>query len=275
MDSLKAFAAEQDDAEHRNYVDAYAKNSQSYCIPRFVPLDRSNPTHRLDDQVVRGFPFTSANWQWVMAKDGTPMQPLAQINLDRAGNLLGMDLGSGLLQIWVKEHREQLLRIVPVSALSETMDAYYPHDAAWNVESDDGEYVTLFYLYLSQMSHPRIEWVRAGQMFPRPYMSMHNWCDEHTKFGEHEREQLSERIESLAIPMMERGDDATQWVHLGGYPGGYGNESDPCTWSGEGERLVLYIQDGNNVEVVFTLQVTVSHSFEGKPTFKAYITCDR
>jgi predicted DNA-binding WGR domain protein len=274
LDKLQAFAAEQKDVDGRNYVEAYARHSQSYCIPSFVPLDRSNRHHRLDDQAMRGFPFTSANWPWPLTDAGQPMQPLAQIDLEKAGILLGTELGRGLLQVWAMDTNEPLLRTIPPSALEDDLDTYYPNEAFWNVEcGDTSEYVGLFYLYLSQMPHPRIEWIRAGQMFPRPLQAMWNWCEENTNFRERKQEQLSERIEDLGIPMMERGDSATRWVHLGGYPGGHGNQGARCDWHGEEERLLLYVRDGGE-DVVFTMQVTVSLGVEGKPNFQAYITCD-
>ena len=203
------------------------------------------------------------------------MQPLAQIDLERAGKLLGADLGKGLLQVWTTEDLDQMLRIIPVAAFAEELDSYFPEDAAWNTESgDESDSVTLFYLYLSQMPYPRIEWIPAGRMFPRPLQSMAEWCSENVKFSERRMEQLSERIVGLAIPVMERGDDAARWIHLGGYPSGYGNEGARCDWSGEKKRTLLYIRDGCE-EVVFTAQVVFSQGSDGKPVFEVFLTCDR
>jgi hypothetical protein len=187
---------------------------------------------------------------------------------------LKIEIGLGLLQIWTYKTQPPLLRIIPVSALDEDLDNYFPEEEPWNVACDDeDEDIVLFYLYLSQMRHPRIEWQHAGKMFPNPLHSMSDWCENNTKMNERKQEKMSERLEALEIPMMESGDKSFKWVHLGGFPNGYGNEGARCDWSGEKEKLLLYVRDGYE-DVSFTLQVTVALGTEGKPAFKAYITCD-
>ena len=89
---LDAFARAQPTAVLRNFIEAYAGMSRPYCLPRFLPLDKSNPAHRLADQLGPGFPFTSAAWPWPLEND-EPMQPIAQVSLESAGQLLGGKYG--------------------------------------------------------------------------------------------------------------------------------------------------------------------------------------
>lgn len=279
--TLQAFAKKQEYAENRIYIDEYSKNSLPYCVPRFLEFDKRKREHRLDDQAIRGFPFTSANWLWPRTTEGKPMQPLAQINLARAGQNLGADLGDGLLQVWMDPHPfggswTPTLRIIPASVLNDTLDPYFPDDAVWNTESDDmDDDICTFYLYLSQMRHPRIEWVAAGNLYPNPLQAMADWCHRNTKFSERRQEQLCERLIALGIPMPETRADKIGRIHLGGYPRGYGNEGARCDWSGKRERLLLYISPDNGSGVFFTIQVTFKFEADGKVAFRAFITSDR
>ena len=61
---LESLALAQPTPVRRRFVEAHARLSRPYCLPRYLPLDRANPAHRFADQVGVGFPFTSAACPW-------------------------------------------------------------------------------------------------------------------------------------------------------------------------------------------------------------------
>ncbi|MDD5029772.1 MAG: hypothetical protein PHH58_09775 [Rhodoferax sp.] len=206
-------------------MEAYAAMSRPYCLPRFLPLDKTNQTHRLADQLGPGFPFTSAQWPWPLEND-EPMQPIVQINLDNAGKLLGENIGDGLLQCWAHamkgrpNHWDPLLRIIPKADMLQTMDSHYPKGAKRNGYKKDhrcegldgpGEWWT----------KPRVEWMAMGGMFPDPIEVMvRPWTPENLGFsGLSDALSFAAAIHQTGIPLTFRGCfDLMEGVRLGGYP---------------------------------------------------------
>jgi len=222
---LDAFARAQPTAVLRNFVEAYAGMSRPYCLPRFLPLDKSNPAHRLADQLGPGFPFTSAAWPWPLADD-EPMQPIAQVNLESAGKLLGESMGDGLLQCWASamfghpNHWDPLLRIIPKADLLQTMDSNYPQGGRRNRYKRDsrrkglggpGEWWT----------RPRVEWIPMGGMFPDPIEVMVGlWSPENLGLSElRDALSFSAAIHQTGIPLTFQGCfGLMEGVRLGGFP---------------------------------------------------------
>jgi hypothetical protein len=48
-----------------------------------------------------GQPFTSEKHPWPLTENGSPYYPLAQLDLQQISDLQNIDLGSGLLQVWL------------------------------------------------------------------------------------------------------------------------------------------------------------------------------
>ena len=128
--ALEKFADSQKDKWVKEYLSKYRSTSRPFCIPRFLDLDRMNPDHRKQDQVLSGFPYTSDRWPWPVGENGEHMQPIAQIDLENASINLGESLGSGLLQVWGGVNESELsLRTIPKPDLLEPVDDFYPEDA--------------------------------------------------------------------------------------------------------------------------------------------------
>jgi len=77
----------------------------------------------LDDQVDRlgevimGPIYTCAEYEWP-SRAGFPMAPLIQLDLEKAGAIGGVNLGTGLLQIWMPHHerypaKDHFIRKIP------------------------------------------------------------------------------------------------------------------------------------------------------------------
>ncbi len=78
--ALQKYSADLTKDDERRYVEKFASLPQPFCTARFLPFNKANRNHRLSDQIIRGFPFTSSTWPWPKSEIGRPMQPLAQID---------------------------------------------------------------------------------------------------------------------------------------------------------------------------------------------------
>jgi len=159
-------------------LDRYSKKSKLFCVPRFLPFDRFDLLHRLQDQILCGFPYTSSKWSWPVDASGDHMQPFAQIDLQNASKLLNEFLGDGILQLWTSprifENVELTIRVIPRCDVNEPVDSFYPDKAPWLEKSSNGELVfdncICFdilkpYLYGFNLDQCRIEWVYLTKMF--------------------------------------------------------------------------------------------------------------
>lgn len=261
------------------YIETYSKLSLPFCQPSFQPIDPDNPTHRFDDQVIKGFPFTSASWPWPSGKKWKYMQPAAQINLERASILLGTDLGKGLLQVWIDDLKP-VTRIIPLTSLSEPLDLFYPETPPWG-SSDEECSECVIWRYSYDVPYPRIEWLPMGPMLPRVYETMIEWCEKNTDFSIDDQEALAEEIESLKIPcrLWDYFDNDCS-IRLGGYPDGLGNDSNLIDWpssvvppTDKDKKMLLYIR-GNEDGPVFCLGVSFRRNKTGEIIFEARISCD-
>jgi hypothetical protein len=261
--------------ETKQFLEAYMESPASYCMPNFIPLDRDNPSHRIEDQVIRGFPFTSKSYPWPMT-EGSFHQPIAQINLKKAGELLGDYLGDGLLQVWLEiDETEPHIRMIPESSLSEPLDIFYPDNPFWEDELSG----VLIYRNFNDLPTPRIEWIPMGKMFPDPFLTHSDWWEIDLELDYDTVETLSEQIDKIGIPMNMKsyfGGDIL--LRLGGYPDADGNNSNLIEWpkyttkgSIQPEKLLLYISSSD----MFSVAVTYSMNPNQEVTFDVRVSCDR
>ncbi len=282
---LQAFQAAQANDDFGRYVQAYAElcNPQRYSLPVYLPFDPKNPEHRLADQVICGHPFTSEAWPWPKDSGGDAMQPVAQIDLVRAGISLDEKLGDGLLQVWMSTDPdsdkpgswEPLLRVVPRSALSDPMDEVAPDGSSWNAERID--YVSsecLCYLGRELVPSARVEWLPAGKMYPDPGKVMYEWCDKNTSFGDVQMDEVSAQVSEIGLPMASSVflGSKTDAIRLGGYPRGSGNEGDLGNWLGNPERILFYVSEQTGT---FCLVVTYRQEAGQFPVFRTRLSVDR
>ncbi|MBK6361417.1 MAG: hypothetical protein IPF39_16495 [Comamonadaceae bacterium] len=222
---LESLALAQPTPVRRRFVEAHARLSRPYCLPRYLPLDRANPAHRFADQVGVGFPFTSAAWPWPQV-DGKPLQPVAQINLERAGKLLGEPLGAGLLQCWkvvlprYLSQYEPFIRHIPEAALTDAPSDACLLDVASDLDRDKSQGG-------NGLDHdawwvdPRVDWIPMGHMFPNPLLAMvGEWQPEHLGFADwYDAEAFATEIKQVGIPSdLAAYFGQAEGVRLGGFP---------------------------------------------------------
>lgn len=120
----------------------FLESHRAFAIPKYHPQDRSSESHRRGS-LLGGFPFTSKKHPWPLTDGGgLPMQPVIQIDLVDAAPILGLSLGTGLLQIWgrVDSNRDQamdqtkdwynsqvLMRLIPTEDLGDDLDYDCPY----------------------------------------------------------------------------------------------------------------------------------------------------
>ena len=271
---IKKLANEQEDPATRKSLELYAATSRTYCMPRFLPMDRSNRTHRLSDQTTGGFPFTSALWPWPPTDWGKPMHFLAQIDLDNASRLLGFDCGSGLLQIWTPipdDDEGYVVRVVPRADLDQPIDTTYPDDS----EASALEH-GLFHWKSVVPLQPRIEWANFGEMF---YKDLWRLVSDLGAQGsgvnledvEDELLNLSEDIAELGVPHAALTDYFVQTprLFLGGYPFGYGNGWDH--FHKPNTRMLLNLMSQG--DPLFHLGISIAKSANGKVEYHLDVSC--
>jgi hypothetical protein len=280
--NLQKFKEKQKDDLAAKFVEEYIREAERlpYAIPSFCDFDPKNPDHRLADQVICGFPYTSKSWPWPQDAAEKFMQPVAQIDLSNAGKILGKNFDDGLLQIWFSVHPDSkvkgswdpIVRFIPRPSLIEPLDEKYPPDAPWNPsrESDPDEEL-LFGLPNEIVPSARVDWINAGVMFPRPTKVLGQWLEDRSLSFSSDIEKIEAKIEKLRVSGLGNCfDEKSRALRLGGYVFGYGNEADLISWRSNDDQLLLYV----SVEL-FAMAVTFSNDQSGKYTFEARISCDR
>ena len=288
LSMLEELAEQQGDNVIKRCIQLYADTSRPYCLPRYLPFDRNDPEHRVQDQVLCGFPFTSAKWPWPAEKCGEHMHPIAQINLKYAGKHIGEDIGSGLLQIWgginYSSGRNALThRVIPEQDLTDTLDQFYPENPPWLAREDgdlsfNGCVNAQFFLsdyWPFDADRCRVEWVPVGRMFyPEVFMRVSCPVDGDHVGSEFESidcsplEELAESLTELQIPRGFRLRSRETLFHLGGYSDGGGND-----WHCFGKgKLLLYHSIDSGIKI--TIGVTFSRGESGEVTFFPDVSSD-
>ena len=280
--NLQKFKEKQKTGLAAEFVEKYIKVAERlpYAIPSFCDFDPKNPEHRMADQVICGFPYTSKSWPWPQDAEKKFMHPVAQIDLSNAGAILGKDFEDGLLQVWfsvnpnseVKGSWDPIVRFIPRLSLREELNEEYPKDAPWNPSRDsDPDDELIFGLPNEIVPSARVQWIAAGSMYPRPTKALSQWLEDRSLSFDSEIEKAEEKFEKLKIPGLGNCfDEKSRAMRLGGYVFGYGNEADLISWKSNDDQLLFYI----GVEF-FALAVTFSKDQSGKYTFGARISCDR
>ena len=290
LDALQQIASRQEEEVLRDCVNMYANTSRQFCLPKFLPFDRSDPSHRLTDQIFCGFPFTSAEFPWPTERLGNHMQPIAQIDLAKASSLLDVNLGSGLIQVWGGIESgtkvELLTRLIPENALMQELDWFYPQRTPWLDQNYDFEGCVQSGIDQSDfpafsVSSCRIGWHLAGRMFypsiytrvfaPRP--------DDRLDHGFYDRKYdlcceldgLEEALDTARISRHRSFNEA--WaekplVFLGGYSEALGN-----AWDRYPGNMLFY--HSLDYAVMMTVGVTYQVDPLGKTNFSANWTCDK
>lgn len=282
---LDEFEAAQVDELTRSYVRVYRNQAIAlpYAVPVYLPFNAEDRNHRVADQVICGFPFTSQAWPWPQDRNDGFMQPIAQIDLVNAGQLLGEALGDGLLQVWFSTDPGEddagswspLLRVVPRAMLTEALSHFYPGEVPWDParESDEGG-DCIFGLPRSLVPSARVAWIPLGRMYPRPWWVTQSWCEGQPRMNQDLQEKLSMLIEDLGLPCMDGSylDERSQAVHIGGYVRPSGNEADLVSWTDDTSRLLFYVSEPAGI---FTMAVTFRRDESGQPIFEVRLSRDR
>ncbi len=88
-----------------DYDEEVLKDLKASCnpLPVWTIITKEVETQDMNrlGNMYGGFPFTSAKHPWPLDKEGSPLCPLIQINLDSVKESTEQHVGSGLLQVWI------------------------------------------------------------------------------------------------------------------------------------------------------------------------------
>ena len=117
------------------------------------PITKSVADDKVDrlGEVIMGPIYTCSEYGWPTV-DGYPMAPLIQLDLAKASKIGGINLGEGLIQVWMPHKaimgKDQFIRVVPkefveaekltpVVDLPEDIDPLQVREEEWDDEADD------------------------------------------------------------------------------------------------------------------------------------------
>jgi hypothetical protein len=263
----------QDFDKVKSWLVNYRKTKRDYFIPSFQIQDPANTSHRIMD-LLGGVPFTSSDYPWPKTDGvGVDMQPIIQIDLSRASQNIGDDLGSELLQLWgrVDANRNSsldggtgksllYLRTIPRSELLDSLmiepPSYQPwrrHDCNQNAEDvqvlfPDGS--------IEMKSGSIIEWKKAGGMYATPACVEMDINDNYRLYEQVFDDLLSEITSPRVSPS----------IYLGGHGGQAGGYEDP---TGNGS-LLIRLNDESSFHIGVTYYRTRKNKLVFNPIFRYY-----
>lgn len=276
LDEIASIKADHASPEAHKVLDVFVQGAKTFIPAQFLAQDALNPEHRMAD-LVGGIPFTSDAFPWpVTPGSGLHMQPIVQINLEFAGQSLKLDLGVGLLQVWASvfptadELSDNLddpfvLRIIPLDALQEPLNAFIPDFRPWTYPEDDPNFGTAGCLMQPSddedfKNQPMLKWDSARPMFGGFHHLYGVLSSSEAKAlgGDDDYAQLAEDWAS----QLDFSEISIGWhsIYLGGLGGQAGGPEDPTFH----ENLLIRIADGNG----FHFGIGLSHDRQGKPVFE-------
>lgn len=279
IESLDGLIEKVSSSTEKEFLNAYKNAALTFAMPNFLPFDPLNPTQRFADQIIKAFPFTSESWPWPTNATGKYLKPLVQLNLERASAVLKVNLGEGLLQVWL-DNLEPTLRLIPLIALDEPLDDFYPEDAPWLIDDfypEDECMERLIWQFREDLPTPIVKWVSEGTMFPKPSLIYKSWVDETLKLPNNSKKKLFDSIESLGVPIyLPSFFDKRVLLWLGGYPISSSLNIHSSYWpttpdnavEKAGKRLLLFLASDD----VFALRVSFEEGIEGNMIFKAELS---
>lgn len=247
--------SDDDDGVHpilRDAVPKYAATGRPYALPGYFPQDKSNVELRTHD-MIGGYPYTSAAYPWPRTEDnGLYMQPVVQINLALASELLGEEWGAGLVQVWGRVDKTEeesnrvrtenwisrkgsdqclLVRHISTKDIATIPSDFYPEFAPWlpGITSECVLFVGSSLAQRQQMAtSPLVKWKTMESMFQfRDWGVGHDFLSDYVSRSDYAEtgvdwyeatQQLRYAVEDLLTHPGR--------LHLGGY-GGHGGQSDP------------------------------------------------
>jgi|CXWL01.1.fsa_nt_gi hypothetical protein len=254
-------------------LQVYEKEGKPFAAPSFKLQDRNSRKQRTSD-LLGGFPFTSELYPWPLGgADSLHMQPVVQINLEKASRTLGFDFGEGLLQVWsvIGSSKNSLnvidtafssdysvgifTRVIPLKETEKTPTDFYPQLAPWErlAEAERDSSAVLFINPSEAMAQGSvIKWKLSRElMYPIPHYSIH---DIETLVPE--PAERSEEIDptdlfdefTAAVSYCLKTPNAYHDCYLGGVRSyGEGREFDPA----QEFALLLNIGGEINLSVIF------------------------
>lgn len=264
-------------ASVKEALKAFAREGRPFALPKFRPQDRTSIKQRTED-LLGGFPFTNDDYPWpVGGVEGLHMQPIVQLNLEKAGKLLDFDFGQGLLQIWgvVGSGRDSFdivelafdsdfkkgifARIIPSDQTLGVPSEFFPEFAPWlGCKENDQDRVGLLFIDPSkEMSiGSLITWKLSNEfMYPMPLYEMHDVNNLVSMDVDEEIDSydLFEELKATVSVGLKTPGDFSK-CYLGGVRGyGDGRYADPA----QGFPVLINIGGEVNLSVIFDESVLV------------------
>ncbi len=233
-------------------IHRYASSTRTFCYPTLCAFDKEDISHRRGE-MIGGIPYTSASLPWpAMPTNGLFMQPIFQIDLGNASSILGVDLGSGVLQGWGPvalntrelsvDSRDFLIRHISSESLSDSPNPEFPD---WKRQGKNKSTVCYFMARNDEygaFEETRIKWDEPMQMFGSREQFLEtardNFKVEREEFGDDEFMELADEfMEAISESPLVGGYISD---YLGGFGGQAAGEYDPAY----GDNLLLRLCDG-------------------------------
>jgi hypothetical protein len=149
------------------------KIARPIYIAKFIEFNHLDPVHRRSNQIGFGFPYINSRFPWPLDSVGNEKQPVIQLDLVDISQMLGVNVGSGLLQVWIcadylKADAEIELRRISPADINNLEWIEYPKIAPWRNSDIDkwlGRNSTRFSC-IEEFPSPLVEWELSGYQIP-------------------------------------------------------------------------------------------------------------
>lgn len=236
------------DDDVKQKVSNFLDCAKPFAIPIFSLQDRSVEAQRLGN-LIGGYPYTSDEYPWPLTDgSGLPMQPLFQLDLLDVGCVLGVDLGSGLLQVWARVDCDRaaslghaidsdsqiLIRNLSLEDIKRPLTNKYPDISPWELqdchEYEDGPQPLFSDLPDKARAGSVIRWLSMGSMWPHPFhLELDSGFDDYRL-----RENIMRDLESyINLPT------SSPEIYLGGHGGQAGGWEDPTMLESRSEDFLV------------------------------------